>query len=71
MKTFREITQESLTLTNINKMANDIDKVISKYDDSLSTTDFAKTIANILINQYGSHNFDTFREVLEEQLKKY
>ena len=48
--------------------AKAIDQAISKVDDSLSYKDFALAIANILKNEYGTHNFDPFMEILHAEL---
>jgi hypothetical protein len=37
-------------------------------DDSMSYTDFADAVANILIDEYGTHNFTPFMEVLHARL---
>lgn len=70
MRTFKEIA-EALAIGKINNLANDIDKLTAKYEDSLSVSDFARTIANILVNQYGPHNFDEFNKVLIKEMSKY
>jgi len=37
-------------------------------DDSMSYTDFANAVASILIDEYGTHNFTPFMEVLHARL---
>jgi hypothetical protein len=39
-----------------------------KIDDSMSYKDFADAVANILIDEYGTHNFNPFMEVLHARL---
>ncbi len=48
--------------------AKAIDQAISGVDESLGYKDFAKAIATILKNEYGTHNFDPFMEVLHAEL---
>ena len=48
--------------------AKAIDQAISGVDESLGYKDFAKAIATILKNEYGTHNFDPFMEVLKGEL---
>jgi len=48
--------------------AKAIDQAISGVDESLGYKDFAKAIATILKNEYGTHNFIPFMEVLHAEL---
>ena len=48
--------------------AKAIDQAISGVDESLGYKDFAKAIATILKNEYGTHNFNPFMEVLHAEL---
>lgn len=41
---------------------------INQVDESLSYSEFAKAIAQILKDDYGSHNFGPFMEVLHKEL---
>lgn len=45
-----------------------IQDAIVSIDDSMHYGVFAKAIANILKDEYGSHNFDPFMEVLHKEL---
>ena len=45
-----------------------INQAIAGVDDSLSYKDFALAIAQILKDEYGSHNFSPFMEVLHAEL---
>ena len=45
-----------------------IDNAMVKIDDSMSYKDFADAVANILIDEYGTHNFAPFMEVLNARL---
>ena len=48
--------------------AKAINQAIAGVDDSLSYKDFALAIAQILKDEYGSHNFSPFMEVLHAEL---
>ena len=45
-----------------------IDNAMVKIDDSMSYKDFADAVANILIDEYGTHNFNPFMKVLHARL---
>jgi len=49
-------------------LAKEIDKAIVKIDDSLSYKDFALAVAKVLKDEYGTHNFAPFMEVLHKEL---
>ena len=61
---FPEILDESKAL----EVAKGINKAIVDVDDSLSYKDFAEAVAAILIEDYGTHNFGPFMEVLHAKL---
>jgi 3-methyladenine DNA glycosylase Tag len=66
MKTFKEIAlRES---KNSDALARSIDKAMIKIDDSMDVKDFAKAVAKILQEQYGSHNYDKFLTALKDDL---
>jgi hypothetical protein len=50
------------------QLASAIDSAMVKIDDSMSYKDFAEAVASILINEYGTHNFNPFMEVLHARL---
>jgi hypothetical protein len=50
------------------QLADLILKSIIKVDDSLSYEDLAKSIAIILKNEYGVHNFEPFMDELKRNL---
>lgn len=50
------------------KLAIEINKSMLKIDDSMSYEDFALAVANILINEYGEHNYDPFMKALHKEL---
>jgi hypothetical protein len=50
------------------QLANAINSAMVKIDDSMSYKDFAEAVASILINEYGTHNFNPFMEVLHARL---
>lgn len=49
-------------------LAKEINKAIIKIDDSMSYKDFAAAVATILRDEYGSHNYKGFMEVLHKDL---
>lgn len=49
------------------KLASAINKSIDKIDDSLSIEYFAEAVANILREQYGSHNYSTFDKIVKSK----
>lgn len=51
------------------KLAPKISKAISEVDDSMSYVDFAQAVAQVLIDDYGKHNFDGFFSELKKALK--
>jgi hypothetical protein len=53
---------------NIDALTQAVNQTLGKFDDSLSYRDFATVVANILKNEYGSHNFTPFLDALIEQL---
>lgn len=65
-------------MTNFNSFVNESAKsdkltpllinAIDKVDNSLSYTDFAIAIANIIKDEYGSHNIKPFMAVLQKEL---
>jgi hypothetical protein len=50
------------------KLATEINKSMLKIDDSMSYEDFALSIAKILKDEYGEHNYDPFMKVLHKEL---
>ena len=57
-----------LTENKAAQAAKAMDDAIASVDDSLSYKDFALAVAAILKDEYGSHNFDPFMEVLHAEL---
>jgi len=51
-----------------NKVAKAIDTAISSVDENLSYKDFAIGVAAVLKDEYGTHNFTPFMEVLHAEL---
>ncbi len=66
LPTFENFINEE-TVSSI-KLSSAIKKAIIKIDDSMSYEDFALAIANILINEYGTHNYEPFMKVLHREL---
>lgn len=52
------------------KMVKLIDQAIEYVDECLSVVTLAKSIATILKENYGVHNFDTFTDTLNKELNK-
>lgn len=50
------------------KLAGEINKAMIKIDDSMSYKDFALAVGKILKDEYGSHNFGPFMEILHKDL---
>ena len=71
MKKFEEFTFDNKVneAADVPKLATLIDKAISKVDSDLSYSDFAKAVATVLEDSYGSHNFKPFVKELEKNLK--
>jgi hypothetical protein len=51
------------------KLAPKISKAISEIDDSMSYSDFAGAVAQVLREDYGSHNYESFITELKKNLK--
>ena len=49
-------------------LANAINDAMVQIDDSMSYKDFAEAVAILLKDEYGSHNFNPFMEVLHAEL---
>ena len=54
--------------TKANLLATAINDVMIEIDDSMSYKDFASAIATILKDEYGTHTFALFMEVLHAEL---
>ena len=71
---------EMLSPDDAEKAAGDIEKALGESEDTIQgpTTitipeemhyaDFAKAVAEVLINEYGQHNFEPFMEILHKEL---
>jgi hypothetical protein len=62
------LAEAGLGSSQAQSLANLIDDAIMKVDESLSYRDFAIAVAIILKEEYGSHNFGKFMEVLHAEL---
>ena len=62
------LTEAGLGSTKSQQLANSINSAMVEIDDSMSYKDFAEAVASILIDEYGTHNFNPFMEVLHTQL---
>jgi len=63
-----DLFESSLGSTKSQSLANAINSAMLQIDDSMSYTDFANAVASILIDEYGTHNFTPFMEVLHARL---
>jgi len=64
-----QINEDSEKQSNSDKLATEIKSIISKIDDSMSYKDFAKGIAKVLKDDYGTHNYQPFVKVLISTLR--
>jgi hypothetical protein len=64
----RHLIEARLNESKADLAAKAIDQAIAKVDESLSYKDFALAVAKILKDEYGTHNFDPFMEVLHAEL---
>ena len=62
---FNEFLSES---KESDKLASEINKAMIKIDDSMSYKDFALAVGKILKDEYGSHIFGPFMEILHKDL---
>ena len=62
----KDILHES---TNSKKLKDKFMAVIDEVDENLSYKDLAETVALILKDEYGEHNFEVFISELEKKLK--
>ena len=62
------LTEAGLGSTKSQSLANDINTAMLQIDDYMSYVDFADAVASILIDEYGTHNFTPFMEVLHARL---
>ena len=65
VKVFEQFLNES---KESDLLAKEIDKAIVKINDSLSYEDFALAVGKVLRDEYGTHNFVPFMEVLHKDL---
>ena len=62
------LNEAGLGSSKSQQLANSINSVMIEIDDSMSYKDFADAVASILIDEYGTHNFTPFMEVLHARL---
>lgn len=68
MKLFNDFINESNTSKESAALAKEINKAITKIDDSMSYRDFAIAVAIILKDEYGRQNYAPFIEELKKNL---
>jgi hypothetical protein len=61
----KDIIEES---TQSDKLSSDINRAITRIDDSMSYVDFAHAVAKVLRDEYGSHNYEPFIKELRKKL---
>jgi hypothetical protein len=66
VKNFNKFVNES---RESDQLAKDINTAIVNIDDSMSYKDFAAAVANVILNEYGSHLKAKFVEELRRNLK--
>lgn len=69
------IAQESMNEaegrdTESETLQHAIVRAINEIDESMSYQDFAKAVANVLREEYGTHNFEPFMKTLKDELGK-
>jgi hypothetical protein len=64
----RHLIDSRLNESKASLAAKAIDQAIAGVDESLGYSDFAKAVATILKDEYGTHNFNPFMEVLHAEL---
>jgi len=62
------LTEAGLGSTKSQSLTDAINAAMIQIDDSMSHTDFAEAVAAVLIDEYGTHNFAPFMEVLNARL---
>jgi hypothetical protein len=66
IKTFDNYINES---KHSKELANSINLAIDNIDDSLSYIDFAKAVASVIKEEYGSHIYSKFINELKNNLR--
>jgi hypothetical protein len=61
---------EDFTEAKSETLQTAIVKAINEIDESMSYQDFAKAVANVLREEYGTHNFEPFVKTLKDELGK-
>lgn len=64
----KESVSESKKNIKENLLSNKITQAIKKIDPNMSYVDFAKAVADVIKNDYGSHNIEPFIKVLNKEL---
>jgi len=62
------LQEANLNENQASQAAKAINQAIAGVDESLGYSDFAKAVATILKDEYGTHNFNPFMEVLHAEL---
>ena len=62
------LQEANLNENQASQAAQAINQAIAGVDESLGYSDFAKAVATILKDEYGTHNFNPFMEVLHAEL---
>jgi hypothetical protein len=67
LQSFENFINEASS-ANSTKLSAEINKAMMKIDDSMSYEDFALAVAKILMDEYGTHNYEPFMKVLRKEL---
>ncbi len=55
-------------MKKMNELATKIYQSIGEINENMSIKDFARSVSEIVIDSYGEHNFDTFKEEITNHL---
>ena len=64
----KESVSESKKMIKENLLSSEIKQAIEKIDPNMSYIDFAIAVANIIKDDYGSHNIKPFMKILSKEL---
>jgi hypothetical protein len=64
----KESTNESKKIIKENQLSKEIKQAINNIDPNMSYIDFAVAVADIIKNDYGSHNIEPFMKALYKEL---
>lgn len=68
MISFKEYINENTSI--VDDTVKGIMNTINKVDDNMSISDFSKAVSKIIIEQYGSHNYEKFLNIVKSEFDK-